>query len=188
MPIDPDRRRPHSVRQVFRLRESQLDGQDYLILREDEILAVLGIGFARGTVLTFTFDTLFEEFLHVCSHRAQDFPCLFRSCFALAKPALAQTKVAVINLQRAVLESAEIKKASAEMETEYQPRQAKSRSCSRNSRASSSSCKRGRQAHARGLPGRPHRPGPAQSSAILQRMTDDLQADVEAGSQRNSGP
>src|SRR6185437_4358258 len=34
----------------------------------------------------------------------------------------AQTKVAVINLQRAVLDSAEIKKASADMEAKYKPR------------------------------------------------------------------
>jgi outer membrane protein len=37
--------------------------------------------------------------------------------------ASAQTKVAIINTQRAVLESAEIKKASAEMEAKYKPRQ-----------------------------------------------------------------
>jgi outer membrane protein len=36
--------------------------------------------------------------------------------------ASAQSKVAIINLQRAVLESAEIKKASAEMEARYKPR------------------------------------------------------------------
>jgi outer membrane protein len=41
-------------------------------------------------------------------------------CFAGA--ASAQTKMAVINLQRAVLESAEIKKASTEMETRFKPR------------------------------------------------------------------
>jgi outer membrane protein len=35
----------------------------------------------------------------------------------------AQTKVVVINLQRAVLESNEIKKASAALETKYRPRQ-----------------------------------------------------------------
>ena len=40
----------------------------------------------------------------------------------LSQAASAQTKVAVINLQRAVLESAEIKKASAEMENRYKPR------------------------------------------------------------------
>jgi outer membrane protein len=38
-------------------------------------------------------------------------------------PGFAQTKVAVINLQRAVLETAEIKKASAELEAKYRPRQ-----------------------------------------------------------------
>lgn len=41
-------------------------------------------------------------------------------CFASA--ASAQTKMAVINLQRAVLESAEIKKASTEMENRFKPR------------------------------------------------------------------
>ena len=41
-------------------------------------------------------------------------------CFAGA--ASAQAKMAVINLQRAVLESAEIKKASNEMETRFKPR------------------------------------------------------------------
>ncbi len=41
--------------------------------------------------------------------------------FAGALPA--QTKVATVNLQRAVLESADIKKASAELELKYKPRQ-----------------------------------------------------------------
>ena len=46
-------------------------------------------------------------------------------CFALfiaGQAASAQTKVAVINLQKAVLESAEIKAASAAMEARYKPR------------------------------------------------------------------
>lgn len=42
---------------------------------------------------------------------------------AFGQIAPAQTKVAVVNLQRAVLESAEIKKASSEMEAKYKPRQ-----------------------------------------------------------------
>lgn len=42
---------------------------------------------------------------------------------AFASIASAQSKVAVINLQRAVLESAEIKKASAGMEARFKPRQ-----------------------------------------------------------------
>lgn len=47
-------------------------------------------------------------------------------CLALSSlgtVALAQTKIAVINLQRAVLESNEIKKASAGLEAKYKPRQ-----------------------------------------------------------------
>src|SRR6266853_4431747 len=47
------------------------------------------------------------------------------SCALLAAVSTgsAQTKIAIINLQRAVLESAEIKKASAELEAKYRPRQ-----------------------------------------------------------------
>jgi len=42
--------------------------------------------------------------------------------FLFGSLAVAQTKVAVISLQKAVLESAEIKAASAAMETRYKPR------------------------------------------------------------------
>ena len=50
---------------------------------------------------------------------------LAASCALLATASVgsAQTKIAIINLQRAVLESAEIKKASAELEAKYKPRQ-----------------------------------------------------------------
>jgi outer membrane protein len=43
--------------------------------------------------------------------------------FAFSHLASAQAKVAVINLQRAVFESAEIKKADAEMQAKFKPRQ-----------------------------------------------------------------
>ena len=42
--------------------------------------------------------------------------------FALA-PVAAQTKLAIIDIQRAVLNTAEIKKAQAELETKFRPRQ-----------------------------------------------------------------
>jgi len=42
----------------------------------------------------------------------------------VAQIASAQPKIAVINLQRAVLESAEIKKADADMQARYKPRSA----------------------------------------------------------------
>jgi outer membrane protein len=45
--------------------------------------------------------------------------------FAIAQLAPAQTKVGVINLQRAVFESAEIKKADAQMQATFKPRQEK---------------------------------------------------------------
>jgi outer membrane protein len=51
---------------------------------------------------------------------------LFLVCLALAarsEIASAQAKVAVINLQKAVLESDEIKKASTALEAKYKPRQ-----------------------------------------------------------------
>ena len=43
--------------------------------------------------------------------------------FFLAVPALAQTKVAIVSMQRAMLDTAEMKKAQAELEAKYRPRQ-----------------------------------------------------------------
>lgn len=43
--------------------------------------------------------------------------------FAITQIASAQAKVGVVNLQRAVFESAEIKKADAEMQAKFKPRQ-----------------------------------------------------------------
>ncbi|HUE04503.1 MAG TPA: OmpH family outer membrane protein [Bryobacteraceae bacterium] len=51
---------------------------------------------------------------------------LAMACLAvvsLSKAGLSQTKVAIVSMQRAVLGCAEIKKASADMETKYRPRQ-----------------------------------------------------------------
>ena len=50
---------------------------------------------------------------------------LLRPFFAPRQLASAQVKVAVINLQRAVFESAEIKKADAQMQATFKPRQDK---------------------------------------------------------------
>src|SRR3954451_5056154 len=47
---------------------------------------------------------------------------VFFALFTFGLAASAQTKVAVINLQKAVLDSAEIKVASAAMEARYKPR------------------------------------------------------------------
>jgi len=48
---------------------------------------------------------------------------VFSAFFAFTQFAPAQTKVAVINLQRAVFECAEIKKADQEMQAKFKPRQ-----------------------------------------------------------------
>jgi len=50
-------------------------------------------------------------------------PVVVFALLAFGRLAPAQTKVAVINLQRAVFESAEIKKADAEMQKNFKPRQ-----------------------------------------------------------------
>ena len=57
--------------------------------------------------------------------RSLRLPALAVCAAGLVSPSLvsAQTKVGVINLQRALLETAEIKKASAEMQARYKPRQ-----------------------------------------------------------------
>jgi outer membrane protein len=53
------------------------------------------------------------------------FPALAVCAAGLFTPSIvsAQTKVGVVNLQKAILETAEIKKASAEMQVKYKPRQ-----------------------------------------------------------------
>lgn len=52
--------------------------------------------------------------------RTVSMPVLIAACWLTAA---AQTKVGVVNLQRALLETAELKKASAALEAKYKPRQ-----------------------------------------------------------------
>ena len=49
--------------------------------------------------------------------------CVCSALIFMAGAGWAQSKVAVISLQRAVIESEEIQKASAAMEAKYKPRQ-----------------------------------------------------------------
>jgi outer membrane protein len=97
---------------------------------------------------------------------------------ASASAVSAQTKVGVINLQRAVLESAEIKKASKDLETKYGPRQQAVEKLQREIQA----LQQNLQTNAGKLT-------PAAEADLqqqgqrkqreLQRLTEDLQADVE---------
>src|SRR6185369_2472143 len=95
---------------------------------------------------------------------------------AAASTGFAQTKVAVINLQRAVLESAEIKKASAEMEARYKPRQAEIEKLTKDIQTIQQNLQSGKlsplgeqDATAQGQ----------RKQRELTRLTEDLQADVD---------
>lgn len=99
--------------------------------------------------------------------------------FTLSKVGLSQTKVGVVSLQRAVLDTAEIKQKNAQMEAKYKPRQQEMEKVQKELEG----IKQQLQANA----------GKLTPSAVddlntqgqmkqrqLQRMSDDLQADVNA--------
>lgn len=98
--------------------------------------------------------------------------------FAFAQAASAQSKIAVINLQRAVLESAEIKKASAEMEAKYKPRQAEIEKLQKELQA----LEQRLQTEAGKLTPQAEidiRAEGQQKQRDLQRLTEDLQSEVQ---------
>jgi outer membrane protein len=99
--------------------------------------------------------------------------------FAFAQFAPAQTKVAVINLQKAVFESAEIKKADAQMSATFKPRQDKIEALNKEIAAL-----------AQQLQSSNGKLSPAAEADLqtqgqrkqrdVQRLTDDLNADAQA--------
>jgi outer membrane protein len=98
--------------------------------------------------------------------------------FLVVKTGSAETKVAVINVQRAVLESEEIQKASAAMEARYKPRQQDIEKLQREMQAIQQQLQAGagkltQQAEA-DLTAQGQR-----KQRDVQRITEDLQADVE---------
>jgi outer membrane protein len=106
---------------------------------------------------------------------------LFLLCSALCLTTTvvsAQIKVAIINLQRAVLDSAEIKKASAEMEAKYKPRQQQMEQLQKDLAGIQNQL----QVNAGKLTPQAEADLNAQGTRKqrdLQRMTEDLQADVD---------
>jgi outer membrane protein len=105
---------------------------------------------------------------------------LAASCalLATASAGSAQVKVAIINLQRAVLESAEIKKASAELEAKYKPRQQAIEKLQKEIQA----LQQNLQTNAGKLTQQAEADLTAQGQRKqreLTRQTEDLQADVE---------
>lgn len=96
----------------------------------------------------------------------------------MAGLAPAQTKIAIINLQRAVLESDEIKKASTELEGRYKPRQADMQKIEKELQ----SIQENLQKNAGKLTPQAEADLTAQGQRRqreLQRLTEDLQADVD---------
>ncbi len=106
---------------------------------------------------------------------------LSAACFALlsmAGIAAAQAKLAVISLQRAVLESAEIKKANTAMEAKYKPRQAEMEKVSKDLE----SIRQNLQTNAGKLTPQAESELNARGQRRqreLQRLQEDLQSDVE---------
>ncbi len=99
--------------------------------------------------------------------------------FAFSQIAPAQTKVAVINLQKAVFDSAEINKANADMQAKFKPRQdaidqLQKEIAALSQQLQTSGDKLSAQAQA-DLTAQGQ-----QKQRNLQRMQDDLQADATA--------
>ncbi len=107
---------------------------------------------------------------------------LAMACLALvslSKAGLSQTKVAIVSMQRAVLGCAEIKKASAAMEAKYKPRQQEMERLQRELEG----IKQQLQTNAGKLTPVAEADLNAQGQRKqrdLQRLNDDLQADVTA--------
>ena len=96
-----------------------------------------------------------------------------------SKAGLSQTKVAIVSLQRAVLGTAEIKKASAEMEARYKPRQQQMEELQK----AVAGIQQQLQVNAGKLTPAAEADLNAQGQRKqrdLQRMNDDLQSDVTA--------
>jgi len=95
---------------------------------------------------------------------------------ALMVPAAAQSKVGIIDLQRAVLNTAEIKKAQAELETKFRPRQTEIQKMEQELQQLQAQLQSGKLT--------PQQEADAQASGQrrqreYQRRSEDLQADVD---------
>jgi outer membrane protein len=92
--------------------------------------------------------------------------------------AFGQTKVGIVDMRRAILESAEIKKASAELEAKYKPRQEEGQRMSKQLQDIQAQLQSGQgklsQAQESELQAQGQR-----RQRELQRISDDLQADVD---------
>ena len=107
------------------------------------------------------------------------FSFLLAGCVAATTgSAFAQAKVAIVDMRRAILESAEIKKASAELEAKYKPRQEEGQRVQKQLQDMQAQLQNGQgkmsQAQEADLQTQAQR-----RQRELQRISDDLQADVD---------
>ena len=103
---------------------------------------------------------------------------LFSLVLASAGLASAQVKIGVVNIQKAILETTEIKKASADLETKYKPRQDEGQKLQQQLQEIQSQLQSGQgklnQAQLAELQLQGQR-----RQRELQRLSDDLQQDFE---------
>jgi outer membrane protein len=102
--------------------------------------------------------------------------CLSVLALAAAGVAGAQTKVAIINTQRAVLETAEMKKAAADLEAKYRPQQQDIEKRTKELQAIQEKLQNPKTTPQEGadLQAEGQR-----KQRVLQRMSEDLQAEVD---------
>jgi len=99
--------------------------------------------------------------------------------FAVSEAVFGQVKVGIVSLQKAVLDTAEIKKASADMETKYKPRQQEMEKLQKDLQAIQQQL----QTNSGKLTAVAQSDLTAQGQQKqrdLQRMSEDLQSDVNA--------
>ena len=107
---------------------------------------------------------------------------LAMACLALvslSKAGFSQTKVAIVSLQRAVLGTAEIKKASADMEAKFKPRQQDMEKLQRELQGIQQQLQTNAGKLTPTAEVGPEAQG-QRKQRDLQRLNDDLQADVTA--------
>jgi len=98
--------------------------------------------------------------------------------FSLASALPAQSKIAVVNLQKAVLETADIKKASAELEAKYKPRQLAAQKIEQELQTIQQQLQQG-QGKLQPQAEQDLQTQGTRRQRELQRMSEDLQADVD---------
>ncbi|WP_180541418.1 OmpH family outer membrane protein [Nevskia soli] len=103
---------------------------------------------------------------------------LFVLVLASAVSAQAQLKVGIVDMRRAILESAEIKKISAEMEAKYKPRQDEGQRMAKQLQDIQTQIQNGQGKLSQSALTELQTQG-QRRQRDLQRLSDDLQADID---------